>query len=530
MENSKRLVPEFVDVLRDCHATQKTKTAELLLLLSEGNVDSSNLLEGDVPMFINKSVTEIGKISFANKKRIEINSWDDNFASCASNRQRVKSKVGRVINKIFISSFLDEFYEGKMNNDVEVFTSQIKARFKGVQDHNFDMNTDFYKYGYEYTSSDAQDGYGSLGDSCMRHDECINDGYFDIYESCDTPVQLISHDDGDGIDGRALLWSLPEGKFLDRIYETHDGDMDKFKSLAKRNGWIFKARQSYNQKLSWVKNGETKDIPLIFPVVDLDEVSNFPYMDTFSYGFKDGDCSFLTNSREYAHEKLGILKFRVFECTGGGYSTSRGVEIYDVNDSLTTFKRVCFDRNRDFYSVNCNSAKYSPILSFITDDELESRNYRSHDEKGYQQIFSYLHEGIRYYFHKSECVRCEYSATYYPKVFVKLKMISWSGNTPKLANPKCFIKDYRGVLQPKSDCRIIFDKYDNQKIANRHYVALVTDKFGLNRIKDECIYIGGRFEGYLHKKEASLIKMAQRRVGQAKFKNDNLDLNILKIN
>ena len=89
-------------------------------------------------------------------------------------------------------------------------------------------------YEYHNTGWEArEEERGSLGESCMRHSQCVEDGYFDLYDSEDTPVKLLTYessDDDDGYVGRALLWDLPEGKFMDRIYYTHDHQIDIFKS------------------------------------------------------------------------------------------------------------------------------------------------------------------------------------------------------------------------------------------------------------------------------------------------------------
>ena len=84
----------------------------------------------------------------------------------------------------------------------------------------------------------------------MRHEECYDDGYFDIYEHSQTPVKLITYDcpDEGGIRSRALLWNIDGKEFLDRIYETWDGDADKFKQLAHNNGWYHKLKQREHQQ------------------------------------------------------------------------------------------------------------------------------------------------------------------------------------------------------------------------------------------------------------------------------------------
>jgi hypothetical protein len=505
-----RVMTDFVVVLNECNAIQETKTANLLIDLAKGNIATEHLLEGDIPMFINKSITEIGKISYATKNRIEYNSWTDTQASDLENRQRVKAKVGRALGKIFYASFLESHFDGKMANDVEVFTSQLKSKFMDVDDDNFNLSAPFSHYHYDYTC-------GTLGDSCMRHDECVSDGYFDLYDHEDTPVQLVTYDDGDGIQSRALLWSLPEGKYLDRIYETHDGDMDVFKDLAVRKGWIYKQRQSYSNKIGWVKDRANIDIPLIVPVAHWDECSNFPYIDTFTYGFKhNGDC-YLTNDRKHAWSKLGVKKFRAYECTGGGWANQNITEVYRVcPKEFTTSKDVSFGEST--YTLYEGNTRYSNVLNPTGDDYWEFAQY---DEKsGNVSIIRWRDKhGGSQYFHISECKRCDYSSNTYPnhpEVDVEMKRIKWGNNREGFVNMEYFIKDFKGVWQPKSECAVFLDKYDVAKVINTNCGGrVVKDIVGVNRLQSECVRIGGRVDAYIHKKEVFLIKMLSKRTEES---------------
>jgi len=509
-----RVMSDFVEVLNECNAIQETKTANLLLDLAKGNVEAEHLLDGDIPMFINKSITEIGKISYATKNRIEYNSWTDAQASDLENRQRVKAKVGRALGKIFYASFLESHFDGKMANDVEVFTSQLKSKFIDVNDNHFNLSAPFGHYHYDYTHPDAQDGCGTLGDSCMRHDECVNDGYFDLYDHPNTPVQLVTYDEGDGIQSRALLWSLPEGKFLDRIYETHDGDMDMLKDLAVRKGWIFKQRQSYSNKIGWVKGGDNTDIPLIIPVAHWDECSNFPYIDTFTYGFEiDGDC-YLTNDRKYAWSKLGVKKFRAYECTGGGYQNQNVTEVYRVcSKEFTTRKDISFGEST--YSLREDNTRYSNVLNPTGDDWWEFAQY---DDSGNTAIIRWRdEEGGSQYFHISECRKCDYSLNRYPnhpEVNVHMKRITYGRGQEGFVNMEYFVKDFKGRWQPKSECAVFIDKNGVAKVINTNIGGrVVKDIFGVNRLQSECVVVdGNRIEGYVHNKEVLIIKMLNKRI------------------
>ena len=158
-----RITEDFAALLNDCNDIMHTKTSTLLLELSKGNINDEQLLKGDIPMFLSKSITEIGKVSYATSNRIEYYSWSNEEASDCSNEKRMKAKVGKTIKKIFTSSFLDEYYGDKFNNDVELFTSQLKSKFhEDNESHLFETSEVNVNYHWARTSEDTQEGRPSV--------------------------------------------------------------------------------------------------------------------------------------------------------------------------------------------------------------------------------------------------------------------------------------------------------------------------------------------------------------------------------
>ena len=518
---------EFAELLEQCSSSNPTKTSRLLLSLYNGHIDDEHLLTGDIPMFINKSVTESGKISYANKNRIEYYSWSDEHASNSENRQRVKSKVGKVMTKIFTSSFLDTWYDDvPMCNDVEAFTSQLKALAQGnVYNHEFNIGACFDNYQYYNTCDSAQDERGSLGESCMRHEECYDDGYFDIYEHSQTPVKLITYDcpDEGGIRSRALLWNIDGKEYLDRIYETWDGDSDKFKQLAHNNGWYHKLKQSYANKVDWVKDGKTIKIPLIVPVATFNDLRAFPYIDTFTYGFTIEGQSYLTNDREYANKKFDVTEFRVFECTGGGYNHSSLHIVYKllVKDDGT----ISYSKHADFGDLAYKSVSYdnaSPVLRELLDDIGKSSvRFATYDAtEDMKQAIVYSSDGGKYY-HISECAMCEYHKDYYPKD--QLTRLKWEGKL-RLLKRSSFVVDYKGDWQPKNSCRVFIDGNGKGHIINEGLKSenhTVVDFFGVRRLKRKCVLFDcPSGERYFHNSQTHLAVMIDKQMSNAKKLRD----------
>lgn len=499
-----RITTEFKEILESCMAIGHTNTAEALLTLEKGNIDDHHLENGaEIPLYLNKSIDDVGKISFATKRRIEENSWSDEYAASPTNHQRVKSKVGKALKRIFIASFIEDC--GITNNDIEVFTSQLKGLSKPNRDNHFIDSKDFSFYLWENTCEDARDGRGSLGESCMRSESQQDGAYFQLYEDDDTPVTLIMHEDSDGsgYNSRALLWDIDGTKVLDRIYHTHDGDTENFKLYAKKQGWIYKSRQSYSHKTEWIGlDGETFTKGFIIPVAHFDDMGNFPYIDTFSYGFENdgGDC-YLTNSPKLAWEEHKATTFRSFDSTGGDYSHVDITLCYKLDSNGERYEDAVLNETVS-YVDNCEIGEGSLLIQ---------GTWATYDSNGDRVVTRIRNkEGNRVYHHTSELKRCMTSNEWFP---LSYKFIEVDGN---MVDPNLYIKDYKGDLQLKARCAVYLDKNDKPRIINTNNGAGVCrDVFGANRLQSECTYVGGRIDNYVHNKEVGLIAMLIRRINQA---------------
>jgi len=212
-------------------------------------------------------------MDFVDQEDANIEPSPDDPCWKASGRQTVA--IGKFVNKLF-----DDFSDVAVAKFVNAYKAEIAAtqifnRFKVVR------GQDIRHYYSEKTYAGRE---GTLGGSCMRHDNCQS--FFDIYvENPDKCGLVILTNLDNKLIGRALLWGplrKPTDKiFMDRIYTIKQSDEELFKKYAVENGWIHKYTQQAHDT-SYVENGQkvNKSIALqLKPKV----YKQYPYMDTMKY-------------------------------------------------------------------------------------------------------------------------------------------------------------------------------------------------------------------------------------------------------
>ena len=255
-----------------------------------------------------------------NKEAIEPTDADDSRIWTTS---RNNIKVGRLVRAILKASdikFIDK--------EIEEFTNQYKATYDFAQDalKQFDVvkGKEIARW-YDNSGEDTYtDGGGTLNNSCMAE---VDTDYFDIY-CFNKQVSLVILYDDDGeikdgryvskmIKGRALLWDAKidgqSANFMDRIYTTHDSDVELFKQFAEKNGWWYKKSQSMSPNES-ITDGSTTKSSTITIKLDDGDWDYYPYMDTVCY--LDTETDTLTNDEDSLEDK----DFRVFRDTEGSYT------------------------------------------------------------------------------------------------------------------------------------------------------------------------------------------------------------------
>lgn len=141
---------------------------------------------------------------------------------------RQTAKPARLIQKILIREFKCKEFED--------FSNWIKNEMISAGEFVLVSGSDITKY---YNEDYYVELIGTLGNSCMRHQECSE--YFKLYED---KAKLLICKKNDKILGRAIVWELPEGVFMDRIYTCYDYLENQFIDYAQNQKWHYRRSNS----------------------------------------------------------------------------------------------------------------------------------------------------------------------------------------------------------------------------------------------------------------------------------------------
>lgn len=133
---------------------------------------------------------------------------------------------------------------------------------------------------------DSEVNTGSLY-SCMRYDWAQK--FMSWYEAIGEGVvriAVLTRNTDNLILGRALVWTLPDGRiFMDRVYGS-DSTRQMFKDYAREQGWWKRQHDSYDYKSQWINpvTALPEDVTIEIPIPRKKRMlRNIPYVDTFSY-------------------------------------------------------------------------------------------------------------------------------------------------------------------------------------------------------------------------------------------------------
>jgi hypothetical protein len=156
----------------------------------------------------------------------------------------------------------------------------------------------------------------NLFNSCMRHEECQS--YLDIYvDNVEVVSMLVANDCNGKVLGRAILWTMHDGKkAMDTIY-AHDSLTPSFIQWAHDNNYFYKSRQSCHHS-DFDKHLTDGHIYLPCVILKKYDYNEYPYMDTLSI-LEDNQLRTEYNTNEY----------RILKSTDGGYEDCNR-NVYDV--------------------------------------------------------------------------------------------------------------------------------------------------------------------------------------------------------
>lgn len=215
---------------------------------------------------------------------------------------RIKIKVGRFAKKFILPHGMMEY--GISSGDIERFVNLFKSYFNSNPENlKIVQGDDILKF-YSQSNYFTPDGgrYGSLWNSCMRHEE--RNKYMELYSKNSFIKMLVLFDDGGKIRARALLWDGVEDKngnqykIMDRIYTIFDHDVNFFKSWAIENGYIPKFDQSAKTESIFDINGKPTRLELKI-TLEKSDFEFYPYLDSFK--FYDEVKGILSNTHKFTY-------------------------------------------------------------------------------------------------------------------------------------------------------------------------------------------------------------------------------------
>lgn len=186
-----------------------------------------------------------------------------------SRENRQTGKPGRIIKKLMKFDYKEK--------DIEVFNNLLKANMISLGTFEIVSGSKIVKY---YNEDTYYKCCSTLGNSCMRYDECAE--YFQVYK--DHAKMLVCLKNG-YLMGRAIIWEIDEKTFMDRVYVCEDYLEEQFITYAKEHGWY---RREDNSLLStgcaqvWLDANDT--IYDKYLTIYLSRKYSFmPYVDSFRY-------------------------------------------------------------------------------------------------------------------------------------------------------------------------------------------------------------------------------------------------------
>lgn len=207
-----------------------------------------------------KMEEEDGIISYMNMDRIK------NDIDPFNNRYRQNIRIGRFIKKI-IPKLSQPAIENTVNKYL-AFISIIKKRYDNIRIVKGKEITKWY-----LESSYNTRHKGTLGNSCMRHEEFQK--VLKFYSKNEDSVRLVIYvNDKNKLLARSLLWKTNKGIYLDRIYSEDDYQKYFLIKMADKNGWMNYYKDKSKKMKVVLKEWKFSKYP---------DEEDYPYLDTFKY-------------------------------------------------------------------------------------------------------------------------------------------------------------------------------------------------------------------------------------------------------
>ena len=319
-----------IDRVMEFYLNNKDNVPEICPIFEE---ELKKSLKNEVIMLSGRYGEEF-EISFLPADREPV--YNDDGKWERANRQT--GKPGRIFQKLITKEF--------KQYDWELFVNRFKSTM--CCSTNFEI-VEGEQITYWYNSDHYYQCNGTLGNSCMKYDECTS--YFKIYE--DNAKMLIATKNG-MLTGRAIVWEVDGVTLMDRVYTCFDYLENCFFEYAKEHKWWIRANNSLlnngeNQYWYTPDDDYSQTTDREFRIKLKDRYSCFPYVDSFRY---------------YNEAKNVISTNDVFNCrlsnTDGSYDGgcrwecyNCGAEFYsDYDDDCPEELHYC-ERDGEYYCDDC---------------------------------------------------------------------------------------------------------------------------------------------------------------------------------
>lgn len=234
--------------------------------------------------FLDISQYDPTKISYVRSDKYD--SMTDHNPYDFGHQPRVMTKPAKGIRKIFVDP--DRFSA----QDYETFTHMFKTFKCGLKNRKFRI-VEPYDIPRMYDQDYYEDGgRASLGESCMKDKPY---SFFDIYADIADGMLILEDEESGLYSGRALLFTTDCGtQIMDRVYHNDEITKELFIQYAIDNGYVYKARQSYNTKDEWINPETNQQFEKYYSISIPNMYDEWPYLDTFTY--VDKHNLFITNN------------------------------------------------------------------------------------------------------------------------------------------------------------------------------------------------------------------------------------------
>ena len=273
-----------------------------------------------------------------------------------NHEQRYHTSIGKIVRRLFGN----EFGDNSICKFAEAYTGMVT-----ICNPNYNLRIaegEDIRWGYH---EDNYHGTGnSLGSSCMRYNHCQS--YLALYVKNPSKIRMAMLMRGKKVSARCLLWKVDDGWLYDRVYSNKLEEEHLLTNAMESSGY----KRVYS-------SGNEHSIE-----VDMDGITEFPYMDSFKYYFpEDGVIS--THDTIQCGEYWGLNNTNGTRCM---YNSNHQEE-----DEDETSECPCCDRRVDNCEMTevdagryhgdwvCNDCGiYSPVM----DQTFTDRDDRVHDRDG----------------------------------------------------------------------------------------------------------------------------------------------------